>query len=56
MQRIWISGLALACGLISPALAQDDGQVDAKPLTGTFLHGAADRHPRTRRRRPITSS
>jgi hypothetical protein len=36
MQRIWISGLALACGLISPALAQDDGQVDAKPLTGTF--------------------
>jgi len=38
MQRLWIAGAALACGLISPAWAQDAGtdQVDTKPLTGSY--------------------
>ncbi|HVY99491.1 MAG TPA: hypothetical protein VHA35_08325 [Dongiaceae bacterium] len=39
--RLPIAGIALACGLISPALAQDSngedgGQVDVKPLTGSY--------------------
>jgi hypothetical protein len=36
MHRFCIAA-ALACGLTTPAMAQDDnGQVDAKPLTGTY--------------------
>ena len=37
MRRLWIIGAALACGSISPSWAQDEnGQVDAKPLTGSY--------------------
>jgi hypothetical protein len=36
MQRTWIAGIAFACASISPALAQDEGPVDEKPLTGTY--------------------
>jgi hypothetical protein len=36
MQRFWIVAGALACGLISPALAQEDTQVENKPLTGSY--------------------
>lgn len=36
MQRIWIAGVVLGCSLISPALAQEDGPVETKPLTGSY--------------------
>jgi hypothetical protein len=41
MRSVWIAAVALIAGWVGPALAQNDGQVDVKPLSGDFYMAPA---------------